>query len=185
MPSKHAFLLVLVLFVLAPALAKIGVGVEPVIGYQRSQKLVPTPHTKDGLTYGARLTAGVPLISLEAEYLRGNDSEWFPDLDLTVKDESDKAKLGLRSTFPLVGFLSAFVRGGGQASRYKHTEVTGGVSAESTTPIKYYPYLGAGLRARLGRSVSLIGDVTTVFHNFPSMNDNEYQATAGFVVQFP
>ncbi len=174
-----------VLFSSAPAQAAVGFGIEPVVGYERTQSLIPTAHSRDGLLYGARLTLGVLLLSLEAEYLRGTDNETFPANDLTIKDTSDKAKVGLRSTFSLGGILSAFLRGGGQASRLKHEELTSGSDTVTNTPITYHPYFGVGLGARLGHSFMLTADVTTVFHNFPSMNDNEYQATAGLTVHFP
>src|SRR5687767_3267052 len=77
--------------------APFGLGIEPIIGYERVQKVLPTQHTKDRLIYGARLTLGIPLLSAEAEFTRGTDTENFPSDDLTIKDTDDKLKLGLRS----------------------------------------------------------------------------------------
>ena len=44
---------------------KAAVLIEPVVGYERVQKVLPTPHTKDRLMYGLRVLMGVPLLSLE------------------------------------------------------------------------------------------------------------------------
>ena len=93
-----------------------GIGLEPVVGYERVQKLVPTAHTSDRLVYGARLTLGVPLLSVEAEYLRGTDTEAFPSNDLTTIDTDDKIKVGLRSRLALGSLLSFTLRAGGQAN---------------------------------------------------------------------
>jgi len=164
-----------------------SVGIEPIVGYERVQKLVPTVHSRDRLIYGARLTAGILLISAEAEYLRGTDTESFPDQDLTVKDTADKAKLGLRSTISFGGILSLVLRAGAQASQNKHEETTGGVTTSTTEAIKYRPYGGGGLRLGLGRNISLTGDIVAVFpSHFPNnMQNNEYQTTLGFTVRFP
>ena len=162
-----------------------SVGIEPVIGYERVQLLAPTPHTKDRLVYGARATYGFSFLSIEAEYLHSNSSESFPLEGLSTKDTAEKIKAGLRSGIDLLGLLNFYGRLGCQASRNRHEETEAGVTVSTYEPIRYHPYAGAGLRVRLGRNLRATGDVTTVFHDFPNMNQNEYQATAGFVVQFP
>lgn len=156
---------------------------EPIVGYQRSQRLVPNPHTHDHLVYGARFTAGLLLFSVEGEYTRGTDSETFPTM--STKDTTDQARLGLRSTFRLLGFVHLFVRAGGQARRNVHEETISGVTTSVTEPIRYNPYAGAGLRVNLASHFSLTGDLTTTFRNFPSMNDNEYMTTLSLAIDIP
>lgn len=160
-------------------------NLEPIVGYERVTKLVPTPHTKDRLIYGMRFTFGVPLLSGEAEYTRAMDTEDYPETNFSTKDTTDKVKLGLRSSFRLVGFLSAFARAGGQASRNIHEETLSGVHTREEEPIKYKPYAGAGLTARLARNFSFNSGLTVIFHDFPKMDHNDYELTAGFTVKFP
>lgn len=156
-------------------------SIEPIIGYERVQKLVPTAHTTSRLLYGARLTAGIPLVAAEAQYTRGNDTEEFPDQSLTIKDMDEKLKLGLRSSIRMTSLFSLQARGGGQAKRNTH-EVNG---LATVNPITYQPYAGLGLQSRLGRNFVLEGGVTTVFNDFPHMSQNEYETTLGFSILFP
>lgn len=165
---------------------KLGIGIEPIVGYERVQKLIPTPHFTQRIIYGARLTAGVLLFAAEAEYLRGTDSEYFSTTNLTVTDTADKAKLGVRSSLGLGNFVRVTGRGGVQATQNKHEEKVGTVTTVSTTEaLKYAPYAGAGLRVALSSKISLTGEVVAVFTDTSHLENTEYQATAGFVVRFP
>lgn len=159
--------------------------IEPIIGYERVQKLVPTAHTKERMLYGARVTGGIPLVALEGEYTQGTDTESFPSDSLTVKDQDEKLKLGLRSQLRLTSLLSLTGRGGVQAKRNTHTETLSGVSTTTVNPITYKPYAGAALSSRLGGKFELTGGLTVVFNQFPDMSQNEYQATLGFSVRLP
>jgi hypothetical protein len=158
---------------------------EPIFGYERVQKLVPTPHTKDRLIYGLRYSIGVPLLSAEAEYTRGMDQESFPTSNMDTKDTADRLKVGIRSRVRMGSFLSAFARAGGEAYRNIHEETVSGTTTRTEQPIQYSPYAGAGLNARLGKQFTLNAGLTVVFRNFPVMTQNDYQATAGFTVKFP
>jgi hypothetical protein len=171
----------------ATAQTGFGLGIEPIIGYERVQKLLPTRHTKDRLTYGARLTVGIPLFGVEAQYTRGTDTETFPADDLSVKDTDDKLKLGLVSSMRLGPIFSIIARGGGQAKRHT-TEITqpSGTPARKTVdPISYKPYAGVGLSSRIGHMWLLTGGLTVVFGEFPDMSKNEYETTLGFTVRLP
>jgi hypothetical protein len=161
-------------------------SVEPIIGYERVQKFLPTQHTHERLVYGLRVVAGLPLISAEGEYTRATDSEDFVSpTAMTIKDTDDRARVGARSTFKLTGFLSLFVRAGAQASMSRHDVTTSGTTVTTIDPISYLPYAGAGLRIGLGSKISLNADMTTVFHSFPSMNNNDYLTTASLAIYFP
>ncbi|NBX67559.1 MAG: porin family protein [Proteobacteria bacterium] len=162
-----------------------SVGIEPIVGYERNQLLVPTPHTKDRLVYGARATYGFSILSVEAEYLRGSSTETFPIQDLTTKDTSDKIKVGLRTGVDILSLLNIYARAGCQGNQNRHEETSAGVTTVTKESVKYHPYGGAGIRLRLGRNLRATGDLTTVFRDFPNMNNNDYQITAGFVVQVP
>jgi len=162
-----------------------SVGIEPIVGYERTQLLVPNSHTKDRLVYGARATYGFSFLSAEAEYLHGNSSESFPAQNLSTKDGSDKLKVGLRSGIDILSLINLYVRAGCQANQNQHEETSSGVTTVTKQAVKYHPYGGAGLRLRFGRNLKATADLTTVFRDFPNMNNNDYQLTAGFVVQVP
>lgn len=162
----------------------VRLDLEPIVGYERVQKLRPTEHTKDRLFYGARLSLGIPLLALESELTRSNDSEVFTNL--TTRDTTDKLKLGLRSTLRLGRLLSVTGRGGVQARKNKHEETSAGVTTITTDPKPTYkPYAGGGLRVSLSPKTAITGAVTVVFNEFPKMAKNEYQTSLGFSVSLP
>ena len=160
-------------------------NIEPIVGYEQVQLLVPTRHTKDRFVYGGRASYGVLLFSGELEYLHGTVNEIFPTLGLSTRDTSEKAKLGIRSTVRLLGLIYGYARLGCQATRNKHEESRSGTNVVTNEPVKYHPYAGVGLRFKLSRNFNFTAGITAVFTDFPDMNRNEYQTTAGFAVQFP
>jgi hypothetical protein len=162
-----------------------GFTVEPIIGFDRVQKLVPNPHTKNRLIYGARATAGILLISAEGEYTRGQDDESYSDLDLTVKEQADKAKLGIRSGFKLGPVVTFNLRAGGQATKGKRDETRGGVTTTYSQDLEVDPYAGAGLRGRLSNKLSASAEVVAVVTDTSDLSKNEYQTTAGFSIHLP
>ncbi|HCM39209.1 MAG: hypothetical protein A2Z97_01150 [Bdellovibrionales bacterium GWB1_52_6] len=165
--------------------APFSLGVEPIIGYERVQKFQPTPHSKNRLIYGARLTLGFPLLAAEAQVTRGDDTESYLDRNLTIHDVDDKAKLGLRSSLRLSTFVTATTRAGVQASRNTHTETLNSEAIKTVEKIRYNPYAGAQLGLRLLRSFELTGGITAIFKEFPKMEKNEYETTLGFRIKFP
>ncbi|MCM2277944.1 MAG: hypothetical protein NDJ89_07685 [Oligoflexia bacterium] len=187
---KNSFLLLSSLLVLAlassaQAASTVSYAIEPIIGYDRVQKLAPTAHVKNRLIYGARARAGIPLVSLEAEFTRGQDTESYPEQDLSILDRDDKLKLGIVSSYRLSTLVRFNLRLGGQAKRSHHEETQAGVTTVTDTGPTYRPYAGVGLSSRLGRNFDLSGGVTVVFNDFPRMAANEYQTTLGFNVSFP
>lgn len=169
----------------AQAASTFELNIEPLVGYELVQKILPNPHTKNRLMYGARVTAGIPLVSAEAEYTRSTDTETYPDQDLTIKDTDNKLKLGARSTLTLSRFFRFTLRAGGQAKQSTHEITEAGMTRTTTDPIVYRPYAGAGLSASLSSKINLSGTFTVVFNDFPNMSQNEYQTTLGFAVKLP
>lgn len=163
--------------------AKLGVELNPIVGYERVQKLYPTRHTIERLTYGALLTVGIPLISLEAEYLRADDTEVILSPASTIHDISDRAKVGGRSRIKLIGFLSAWGRLGVQANRKIHELTVSGVTTRTEDPVEWDPYAGAGLYAQMTSAFAFNAGVTAIFTDWPNMNHNQYELTAGFVIR--
>lgn len=160
-------------------------GIEPIIGYEMAQKLLPTRHRVSRLTYGGRITAGILLISAELEYTRANDEESYSAPARTIADTDDKLKLGLRSGFGLGRLIRLTARGGVQAQQNKHDETIAGVTRTSYTPVTYNPYAGAELRLRLTNKITASAGVVVVVHDFNDMVQNEYQTTAGFSISLP
>lgn len=184
-PIVLALVAFLGLFVAQSARAEMTYTIEPVIGYERVEKLLPTPRMTQRLVYGVRATAGYFILAAEAEALRGTDSETIPATLTTLTDTEDKLRVGLRARLRLIRFMSFLVRGGAQASRNTHEETIGGVTTATVEPIKYRPYLGAGLQVGLSHNIAFTADVTTVFRDFPNMSNNDYQTTASLTIRFP
>jgi hypothetical protein len=163
----------------------VSVSVVPIVGYQRSQRVTPTPHTHDHLIYGARLTVGVPYLSGEAEYTRGTDSEDFPTQGVSTRDTDEALKIGLRSSYALADMLSVYARGGAQARRNRHEETRAGATTVTDRPTEWHPYAGGGVTARLAGNLSADFGITVVFRDFPDVSRNEYQTTAGLSIRYP
>lgn len=164
---------------------KTGLEITPIIGYERQQKLIPTPHSKDRLVYGARLRVGVPLVSAEAEYTRAQDTEDYPTTSTSYKDTTQRGKVGLVSQLRLTGLLTFSARAGVNATLTQIETTQSGVTTNSQDPIRYNPYAGAGVRVRLSSKITADADIVAIFRAFPDMNANEYQTTAGFTLSFP
>lgn len=183
--ARLALLGAVALFCATKSHAIVSTSIEPIVGYERVELLVPTRRTKERIVYGARVVVGLPLVSGEGEVTRAQSLDAFPATNSSVDNTTDKARLGLRSTFRLSSFISAFVRAGAQASRSTDVVTTAGVPATTVNPIAYQPYGGGGVRVRLGKNLSFTGDVTAVFRSFPDMNQNDYMTTASLAISFP
>lgn len=166
-------------------IAGLSLKIEPIIGYEIVQKFVPTNHTSSRLIYGARVTGGFLILSLESEYTHGTDSETFPAQSLSTTDTADKLKIGLRSGYRLGALLSLYARGGVQATQNRHDQTQSGVSTSSLDPIIYRPYAGADFNFDLGSKISATAGVVVVFNNINDMSKNEYQTVAGLSAHFP
>jgi hypothetical protein len=180
-----AFLLSGTLGARPAAAAGFGLTLEPIIGYERVQKLIPDPHYTTRMLYGARMTFGFLILSVEGELTRSNDEEAFTSQDLATKDVTDKLRAGLRSGFRMGSLLQLHIRGGGQASRNHHEETRAGVTSTSEDPLVVKPYLGAGLRAALAPKIYGTAEVVTVIRDLNDLQQNEYQLTAGFSIRLP
>lgn len=156
---------------------------EPIVGYERVQKLSPTVHTKARLIYGVRANFGPPLISIEGQVTQGNDTEVFPLLDLTIKEEVINAMLGLRSQ---IGFgpLGFYIRAGGHARKSKITTTKAGASTVKEPAIYASPYAGTGISLKLASMLRVNAGITVIFSGRPKGSDQEYQTTLGFALKF-
>lgn len=180
-----SFIMLLGVFGLADSALAAGLlelGVEPIVGYEYVQAILPSRHSVSRLVYGARVTAGVLMFSGEAEMTRGVTSEDYGTYTQSIT--GDRVKVGVRSNFGLGSLLRVFLRVGGQAAQDRFDVTSGGVTATYYSDLKISPYAGAGLNARLSSLLSAHAGVTAVVPDFQDMTQNEYQATAGFRVKF-
>ena len=189
-PVSLVFLIVLGLCAAGDAHALstggLSFSITPIVGYERVQEIVPKPHTKDRLTYGARATAGLPIISLEVEYTQGQSSEDFrPSPDLMTKDSAQNLKVGARTKIPLTSMIHAIGRAGVQATKDHHEETVGGVTTAVDQPIVYKPYAGVGFSVGLTPKIAATGEIVAVFNKWPDMSQNNYQTTVGVVISVP
>jgi len=184
MKNRYRIALGSALLLSTGSFAVIETSVEPIVGYERVQKFLPTAHTTDRLVLGGRLVVGMPLVAAEAEYTRATDTETFSATSTTIQETEDKARVGLRSTYRMA-MVSLFLRAGAQARLTKRVITVSGSDTTQTDPIKYNPYAGAGARFHLSRNIALSADITVVFNAFPNFAQNDYMTTAGLVVSFP
>lgn len=155
---------------------------QPIVGLERIQKLSPVVKTKTRTIVGGRLLLGPPGFSLEAEVTRSDDSEYIAADDLTEKEESYAAKLGVRSGFSM-GPLGWYLRAGGQARRSEITVTQNDVTTTRDPAVYVSPYAGTGFRFNLAGNLFANGGVTVIFTGRPKGSDREYQTTFGFGVR--
>jgi hypothetical protein len=165
--------------------APLEFGIEPIIGYERIQKIRPDRHARNRLFYGARVRLGIPLLSLEAELTQADDSEEIPAISTTIKDTDYRLKVGARSAFKLTSLLRLVARAGGQAAQNINETTVSGVTTRTVGSIVYKPYAGVGLISSLWQNFFLSGGITVVFNDFPNMDSNDYQSYLGFIVRLP
>lgn len=160
------------------------VSVEPIMSYQLLRKDFPDPHQKFMFMYGARAVIGHPIISGEAEYQRGSDTEIFPLQQLTVKEDREQFKLGLRSRKQIGSIFDGTARAGGQASRSNREEIRLSGVTKTTTPIKISPYIGFGLGVQFKSFIGLVAEVTFVMPNFDKPTELEVQSSLALRIAF-
>lgn len=159
------------------------VNIEPIFGFERVQKISPTAHTSDRLTYGARVTLGVPAISLEGEYLYGRDTENFSSTSITETD--NRLKIGLRSGLNLGSFIRLNARAGMQITRNQFEQASDGtVTLTLINEALYAPYAGLGLKVNLLSMLAASGEFVAVMLDTADFSQNEYQATIGLIIKF-
>ena len=155
---------------------------EPIVGYERVQKVLPTARTKDRLVVGLRASYGPPLFSLEGEITRADDNEYFSDQDLRLKEESYALRVGVRSSFRLP-FANWYLRAGGQGRKTTIEQTQAGVTTNRDPAVYVSPYAGTGLSVNFRGMFTLNAGITVVFTGRPKGSDHEYVSTLGFGVR--
>lgn len=166
----------------ASAISGPGITFEPIIGYERVQKLVPAPTMSSRLTYGGRIIAGLSIISAEAEYTHGAESQ---SVGATTYDSmGDRVKLGARSGVQF-SIFTASLRAGAQAAWETSSTTVSGAKSTTTAGPSYAPYGGAELRAHLYGKFSASAGAVLVFRDWNNLANTEIQTTAGFSIRLP
>jgi len=157
------------------------VNLQPIVGYSFERK--SNPDRKERVfIYGARVTAGYRILSAEGEYTRGDSDATYTAQDLRIKELSEKARVGIRSTYDLASLLSFTLRGGGEANRTTTERTIAGVTTKSKSPTNLDPYIGAGLGVHLGSVVTLNAEAVATIKDVHDLNKNEYTTTLGFTL---
>ncbi len=162
----------------APDLKDITYTIEPIIGYEYQKKTDPI-RSKLVLTYGARIIAGYKVISGEGEYTTGQSDEVFPEIFTQIIEKTEKARLGLRTSYAIGSMLDSYLRAGGEAQK-KHTIKTIVLTVtETDSPYKVYPYIGTGLTLKLGSHFGLNANVLATLKDINDLTQTEYSTSVG------
>lgn len=160
-----------------------GYTVEPLYGYETIYRNTPTPHTQTRAMYGLRLTLGVDLLSLEAEYAKASDTENYAAAPEKVYTEDENYKLGIRSTYRFNQYFFFLGRMGAQATKGFEESTSSGVTTREEKELKYNPYAGAQLGIRFG-VFSLSAGSTVIFKDYNDFSKNDFQNTLTFGVGY-
>ena len=149
--------------------------IEPVYGVERTQREFPAPARYKTETFlGARALYGTPGFSLELEVNQSNSKEDFPDDNLEVKYQSQKALLGFR-TYPIRSkMLGVFFRFGARGTKRTREITENGVSRTEDDPISFDPYAGTGLTLILGNNFALNTGATLVYNKNAEDESEKY-----------
>ena len=155
---------------------------EPIYGIETSLVRYPEPpHYVTRGTYGARALYGTTLLSGEAEYTTARSHQTLGNPDREIDDVIQRGNLGVRSTFPMNQYFSAYLRGGGSANKGETKVTTAGVSETHTNNLRFDPYAGAGLHLGFDQLFSLTAGATLI-RNAIGKYDTQYTlgVSAGF-----
>lgn len=157
---------------------------EPLYGFEHTQNQYPPPARYSTKTFfGARVLAGLTILSLEVEGTQSNGRRDFPSQNEKAEDQAQRLMVGLRSTLPTSNWLGIFGRAGVRASKEK-TIITNTATNEKTTkepPLQWDPYAGAGVQLALSNILAASAGATYVFRD---SGKPDVQYTLGLTVKF-
>lgn len=177
--------LLTVFLFLSSSLLFAEIKIEPVYGFERTQRLFPKPTRYVTETFlGIRALYGKPIFSLEAEVTQSQSSEDFPDDNQKVKYSTQKAMLGFR-TYPVQSkYFGAYFRFGARASKITMEITENGTTETDEQPINVDPYAGAGFSIVFGNNFSLNSGATLVYNkNAPSSEQFDTRYTFSFTIR--
>ena len=149
-------------------------SIEPLYGIETSLVRYPEPSKYvTRATYGVRALYGTTPLSAELEVTEAQSRNDYPSADQKVEDKSQRAALGIRSTYALGPYLGIYARLGGRASQGETKVTTAGVSETHENPLRVDPYAGAGLQLAFSNNFALNAGVTMV-RNEENKFDSQY-----------
>ncbi len=168
----------------APLFAATGasLNITPVVGLERVVKISPVRTTKTRAILGARASYGVPLLRLEAQVTRSQDTETLPERDLSEEEETYTGMLGIRSSFNMA-FVNWYLRAGGHARKTEYTRTEADVTTTREPAIYVSPYAGTGLNINVMGNFFVNAGITVIFTGRPKGSDRDYQSTLSFGVK--
>lgn len=180
---KQFFVFLVTLFLsLAAVAADNKFQIEPLFGIETAMVRYPEPSRYVTRTmYGARALYGATLLSGELEVTEAQSRKDYPSTDQKVFDKSQRASLGVRSTFALGKYFGIYARFGGRASQGSTEVTTAGVSEKIENPLRVDPYAGAGLQLAFASNLAVNAGVTLI-RNAESKYDSQY--TLGVTARF-
>lgn len=158
--------------------------IQPIVGYERVQKITPVARTTNRLYYGFRALYGITLISGELQVTQAREDEVLNNGTLTINETATTGMLGIFSQFSHKSILSTFLRAGGHARKSEIKSTENGLTTLNKPSVRLSPYAGTGLSLRFGRFFSLSAGLTVVFTGQPDSSDHEYQSDLGFNINF-
>lgn len=172
---KQLLLCILSLLLCQVALAADSkLSIEPLYGIETSLVRFPEPSKYvTRATYGVRALYGSTLMSGELEVTEAQSSNNYPSIDQKVEDKSQRAALGIRSTYALGSYLGIYGRLGGRASQGETKVTTAGVSETHENPLRVDPYAGAGVQLAFSSHFALNAGVTMI-RNEENKFDSQY-----------
>lgn len=175
------FIIALFLFQASEA-AENKITLEPLVGMETVLVRYPEPPSYlTRATYGARVLYGTTPLSAELEYTEAQSRKDYTDSDQKVFDKSQRASVGIRSTYGLGDYLGIYGRIGGRASQGKTEITTGSLSEIKDHPLVVNPYAGAGLQLAFS-SILAVNAGVTLIRNSEDKYDSQY--TLGLTARF-
>jgi len=178
-------LITTLLFLLSLSSFAAELQIEPVYGVERTQKEFPKPARYKTETFlGVRALYGVPAFSFEVELNQSKSIEKFPDSDLEVTYNGQKALVGFRS-YPINGqYMAWYLRFGARGQQQSRDIVEAGESRTEKDPIQFDPYAGTGLTLRAGKNFALNAGATLVYNrNAEASEQYDTRYTFSFTIK--
>jgi hypothetical protein len=159
--------------------------IEPVYGFERTQRELPPPAKYVTRTYlGMRAVYGTALISGEFEVGQSLYKDDSPSDNMTVDTTMQRAMLGIR-TYPIrSNIVGIFFRAGGRAQKETREVTENGVSTKTESPINLDPYAGTGITIALANAFALNAGATLIYNrNAAASEQYDTQYSFSFTIK--
>lgn len=181
---KKFLILMLALTSLSAWADGMSIRFEPLYGVEHSLNRYPEPERYSTRTFfGARVLAGLTLLSLEVEGNQSNGRRDLPSQNLKTEDQTQRLLIGLRSTVPVSNWVGFFARAGARGSKEKTTitDTSTLVKTVKEPPIQWDPYAGTGIQIALSNILAASAGATWIFIK---QGKPDVQYTLGLTMKF-